>query len=47
MGEIQQARAAFERALVLAKTIEPDFQIRSVPNIEERINSLDQTSAAP
>jgi hypothetical protein len=47
MGEIQQARAAFERALVLAKTIEPDFQIRSVSNIEERINSLDQTSAAP
>ena len=37
MGQIQQARAAYEKALQLAKTIEPEFQIRSVPGIEERL----------
>ena len=37
MGQTQQARACYERALQLAKTIEPEFQIRSVPNIEQRL----------
>ena len=39
MGQSQQARAHFEKALELAKTIEPEFQIRSVPNIEQRLQS--------
>ncbi|HKV35436.1 MAG TPA: glycosyltransferase family 39 protein [Pyrinomonadaceae bacterium] len=37
LGQPQQARAAYEKALQLAKTIEPEFQIRSVPEIEERL----------
>ncbi|HZI49058.1 MAG TPA: tetratricopeptide repeat protein, partial [Pyrinomonadaceae bacterium] len=37
MGDAQQARACYERALELAKTIEPEFQIRSVPDIERRL----------
>ncbi|HKS09037.1 MAG TPA: glycosyltransferase family 39 protein [Pyrinomonadaceae bacterium] len=37
LGQPQQARAAYEKALQLAKTIEPEFQIRSVPGIEERL----------
>lgn len=41
-GQSQEARASYERALELAKTIEPEFQIRSVPNIEQRLQSLDQ-----
>ena len=40
MGQPQQARASYERALELAKTIEPEFQIRSVPSIEERLQSV-------
>ena len=40
MGQTQQARAIYEKALGLAKTIEPEFQIRSVPGIEERLQSL-------
>ena len=40
MGESQQARACYEKALQLAKTIEPEFQIRSVPDIEQRLKSL-------
>lgn len=36
-GEAEQARAGFEKALELAKTIEPEFQIRSVPDIERRL----------
>ncbi|HSE19393.1 MAG TPA: tetratricopeptide repeat protein [Pyrinomonadaceae bacterium] len=40
MGQPQQARARFERALELAKTIEPEFQIRSIPNIEQRLQSI-------
>jgi Flp pilus assembly protein TadD len=39
-GQPQQARAIYEKALGLAKTIEPEFQIRSVPNIEQRLQSL-------
>ncbi len=37
MGQPQQARPLYEKALALAKTIEPEFQIRSVPEIEQRI----------
>lgn len=44
VGQPQQARACYEKALNLARTIEPEFQIRSVPNIEERLKSL---SSAP
>jgi hypothetical protein len=40
MGQAQQARARFEKALELAKTIEPEFQIRSIPNIEQRLQSM-------
>lgn len=40
MGQPQQARVRYEKALELAKTIEPEFQIRSIPNIEERLQSL-------
>lgn len=40
MGQPEQARASFEKALTLAKTIEPEFQIRSVPYIEQRLLSL-------
>jgi Flp pilus assembly protein TadD len=37
MGQPQQARACYEKALQLAKTIEPEFQIRSIPGIEEKL----------
>jgi len=37
LGQSQQARACYEKALQLAKTIEPEFQIRSIPGIEERL----------
>ena len=40
MGAAEQARACYEKALELAKTIEPEFQIRSVPDIEQRLKSL-------
>lgn len=40
MGQLEQARANYEKALELAKTIEPDFQIRSLPDIERRLQSL-------
>ena len=40
MGQTQQARASYEKALGLAKTIEPEFQIRSLSGIEERLQSL-------
>jgi len=38
LGQPEQARTAYEKALTLAKTIEPEFQIRSVPEIEQRLN---------
>jgi len=40
LGQPQQARVSFEKALELAKTIEPEFQIRSVPDIEQRLQSV-------
>jgi Flp pilus assembly protein TadD len=39
-GQRQLARASYEKALQLAKTIEPEFQIRAVPGIEGRLQSL-------
>jgi tetratricopeptide (TPR) repeat protein len=36
-GRTQEARAEYEKALSLAKTIEPEFQIRSVPDIERKL----------
>jgi len=40
MGQTEQARVIYEKALELAKTIEPEFQIRSVPNIEARLEQI-------
>jgi len=40
MGQPQQARKCYEKALELAKTIEPEFQIRSVPTIEQKLSSV-------
>jgi 4-amino-4-deoxy-L-arabinose transferase-like glycosyltransferase len=40
MGQADQARSAYEKALELAKTIEPDFQIRSLPNIERKLEPV-------
>jgi len=40
MGQPQQARPVYEKALGLAKTIEPEFQIRSIPDIEQRLVDL-------
>ncbi len=36
-GRTQEARAAYEKALSLAKTIEPEFQVRSIPGIEQKL----------
>jgi tetratricopeptide (TPR) repeat protein len=41
MGQTQSARASYEKAFQLAKTIEPEFQSRSIPGIERRLKSLD------
>jgi len=40
MGQPEQARTSYEKALQLAKTIEPEFQIRRVPDVERRLQSL-------
>ena len=37
MGQAEAARSAHEKALWLAKTIEPEFQIRSIPGIEQSL----------
>jgi hypothetical protein len=44
MGQTEQARAAYEKALVLANTIEPEFQIRSIPSIEQKLKSVPKVS---
>jgi Dolichyl-phosphate-mannose-protein mannosyltransferase/Tetratricopeptide repeat len=36
----EQAQTSYEKALKLAKTIEPEFQIRSIPSIEQRLQSV-------
>ena len=43
LGQPQRARTIYEKALELAKTIEPEFQIRSIPGIEERLQSVAAT----
>ena len=40
MGQPQPARASYEKALELAKKIEPEFQTRSLPAIEQRLQSV-------
>jgi Flp pilus assembly protein TadD len=40
LGQPEQARAIYQKTLELAKTIEPEFQIRSIPGIEERLQSV-------
>jgi predicted Zn-dependent protease len=37
MGQLEEARVAYEKALLLAKTIEPEFQVRSIPGIEQNL----------
>lgn len=37
LGRAEEARAEYEKALSLAKTIEPEFQVRSVPDIERKL----------
>jgi tetratricopeptide (TPR) repeat protein len=36
-GRADEARAEYEKALQLAKTVEPEFQVRSVPDIERKL----------
>jgi hypothetical protein len=47
LGDVQSAlnqpdaaRSTYEKALTLAQTIEPDFQIRRLPGIQQRLGSL-------
>jgi predicted negative regulator of RcsB-dependent stress response len=40
MGQPREARASYEKALALAKKIEPEFQTRSLPDIEQRLQSV-------
>lgn len=40
MDQPERARANYEKALALAKTIEPEFQTRSLPGIEGRLQAL-------
>ena len=42
VGQTAQARSVYERALELAKTIEPEFQIRSIPGIEQKLASMEK-----
>jgi hypothetical protein len=37
MQQPDEARSAYEKALVLAKTVEPEFQVRSIPSIEQKL----------
>ncbi len=37
MGQQQHARASYEKALELARTIEPEFQVRSIASIEAKL----------
>ena len=37
MGQTEAARSSYQKALTLAHTIEPDFQIRRLPGIEQRL----------
>ena len=37
LGRAEEARAEYKKALSLAKSIEPEFQVRSVPDIERKL----------
>jgi tetratricopeptide (TPR) repeat protein len=37
VGQKEEARATYEKALSLAKEVEPEFQIRSIPEIERKL----------
>ena len=37
IGQPEEARAAYEKALGLAKTVEPEFQARSISSIEQKL----------
>lgn len=37
MGRTEESRAQYEKALSLARTVEPEFQVRSVPDIERKL----------
>ena len=37
LGRSAEASLAYEKALLSAKTIEPEFQIRSIPGIEQKL----------
>jgi hypothetical protein len=37
MGQPDVARSAYEKALLLANTLEPEFQVRSIPSIEQKL----------
>jgi Flp pilus assembly protein TadD len=39
MGQREEARASYEKALSVAKEVEPEFQIRSIPEIERKLNA--------
>jgi hypothetical protein len=44
VGQLQEARTSYEKALQLAQTIEPEFQIRRIPGIEGRLQSFAVTT---
>ncbi len=37
MGQPDESRTAYEKALGLAKTVEPEFQVRWIPGIEQKL----------
>jgi 4-amino-4-deoxy-L-arabinose transferase-like glycosyltransferase len=40
LGQPESARAAYQNALVLAQTIEPEFQVRSIPSIKQKLETI-------
>ena len=40
LGQVESARAAYQNALVLAQTIEPEFQVRSIPSIKQKLEKV-------
>jgi len=42
IGRPAEARASYQKALALAKTVEPDFQIGCVKGLEKKLDSKDQ-----
>jgi hypothetical protein len=37
MGRLNEARASYQKALTLAKTIEPDFQVGLAKELERKL----------